>query len=301
MTLTQMLHFQTICRFNSFTKAAQALYISQPALSLSIKKLEEDAGMTLFQSDVRGPVLTREGKVMLREVNRILSQYQEMLSTLQETGKGRSYLRIGLSSILSNTVFPSLWGEFIRQYPDVRIYSQETSIKELFHQLDTGRFDLIITVFPQDMDRSPYHHYPLSPCENLLFCVHCTHPLAHRNSVTWEEMAKERLILLSKRFNQTQTILQEFKLRGLSPAVIHHAEQIYSVERFVEENAACGFLPEGTVRKNPKIAGVPYGEPDQRLVELIWKETPYPADCLENFIRIGKTLYPHSANPSAMN
>lgn len=291
MTLTQMQYFQTVCKYKSFTRASEELHISQPALSLSIRKLEQEINITLFQSDIHGAVLTAEGEQVLQEIQRVLAQYKEMCTVIHGISKGRSYIRIGLSSIISAPVFPSLQLHFQAKYPHIRILSQASSIMELFRLLDVGQLDLIVTAFTNDMDPSNYGHYPLKPCERLLFCVSCQHPLAKSKIISWEQMAQENLILLHERFHQTQTILEEFRQRNLSPRITHVTEQIFTVERFIEDNAACGFLPESTVQKNPAIAGLPYGEPENRMIELIWKKKPYTANCVKDFIHLAKELY----------
>ncbi len=246
----------------------------------------------MFQNDVHGAVLTNEGKIVFAEFERFLKQYQEMCQVLHGISMGRTFIRIGSSSIITAPVLPTLQKRFQDRFPDIQIISLATSIEEQFRLLDKGELDLIITAFPENIDKKEYLHYPLQKCESLLFCVHHTHPLASNTHVSWEQIAQEKLILLSERFNQTKQILREFEKRGLSPIVIQYTEQVYTVERFVEDNAACGFLPESTVSKNEKIIGLNYDEPEMRMIEIIWKRNRFTVDAVDAFIRLAKELYP---------
>ena len=291
ITLSQMIQFQTICQYKSFSQAAKKLFLTQPALSLSIKKMEAELQVLLFENDKRGAILTQKGTLIFAEINGFLTDYHKMMVALKNIATGQAYIRMGVSSLLSNDLFPILSTAFTQKYPDSQLLPQETSISQQFEKLDKNEFDLILTIFPENIDSNDYNHIKLSNSSPLLFCVSIKHPLANNTTVTWEEISREKLVLLTPKFNQTAQIMREFEIRNLHPYIVHQTEQIYTVECFIEKNAACGFLPTNCIEKNPDIKGFACEGLFSKPVELIWKKNTYPSVAAKNFIKLAKELY----------
>lgn len=293
MTLVQMYYFQAVCRYENFTKAANALHMSQPALSATMKDLEKECGVPLFLKDKNTLHITEEGHILEEEINLLLKRYEQLDYVKKELLLKRNYLRIGLSTLSGNQVYPMLKYRFSQKYPDIEVISTESFTQKLFESLDIGQLDLVITIHRLDTAelQSQYNHWLLAETTQVL-CVGKNTPLSEKNYVSLEEISKVPLILLNDDFGQTKRIKSMFEDNGLSYKVMHYTSQMYSVERFVEQGVAVGFLPKVVVDKNPDIVGIPYEGTVTHAIELFWKKNVFHYPAVRAFIETAKELYP---------
>ncbi len=297
MTIVQMQYFQAVCRYENFTRAAEELHISQPAMSAAMKDLEKECGVPLFVRDKNSLRVTDEGKILLEEANLVLGQYQQMNQIVRDLALTRNYMRVGLSTLSGNQVYPEILLEYQKRRPGVQVMSVEESTPRQFEMLDAGLLDVIITIrrFDQDEEQKRfekvYNHWPMKQTR-MCFCVGRENPLAGETFVTPEQIVTQPLVLLKENFSQTTRIKQMFRESGLDYHVLHYTNQMYTVERFVEKNVAAGFLPESVSQSNPKIVGIPYREGTRAYIELFWRKDQFLFPVVKEFIRVVKELYP---------
>ena len=298
MTLIQMQYFQAVCKTMSFVGAAEELHISQPAMSAAIRNLEQECGCLLFRRDKNALNLTYEGSILLGEVELILRQYQHLNHVVNDLSLTRKYVRVGLSTLSGNTIYPDILKEFKQRYPDIEVISQEESTGKQFELLGDGSLDVIITVntpaYPQDEDyyHRTYGHWVVGQHRNV-FCVSVNNPLAKEQFITIEKMAEVPLVLLKDNFLQTQKVKGLFAKAGIAYQVIHYTSHPYTIERFVERNVAAGFLPEPVAERNPQIQGIICeGFEDTMDIEIFWKKNRYMFGATKAFIDTAKEMYP---------
>lgn len=253
----------------NFTKAAEELHISQPAMSSAMRDLERECGVLLFKKNKNSIQITDEGLILLEEITTILRQYEHLMYVVHDLSLNRKFVRVGLSTLSGNLVYPILCQEFQRQYPDIEIQSVEESTNRQFELLENHQLDVVITVIHNKSEEerkvfdTKYGHWPLKNSRPL-FCVSIDNPLASQEKVTWEQMSRESLVLLKDNFNQTMHLKQNFAVRNLNPKIVHYTNQMYTIERFVEKNIAAGFLPDLVVSSNPLMKGLQYDEGEVR-------------------------------------
>ncbi|MDX2273106.1 MAG: LysR substrate-binding domain-containing protein [Cyanobacteriota bacterium] len=144
-TLDQLLIVRTIAQQGSFRRAADALYVSQPAISLQIQNLERQLGVTLFDRGGRRVQLTEAGQVLVGYCERILNLCQEAtraLAELQEMKRGS--LTLGASQTVGTYVMPPLIGQFCQSYPQISVQLLVQSTRRIAHKLVHGELDLAI-------------------------------------------------------------------------------------------------------------------------------------------------------------
>lgn len=297
MTLIQMQYFQAVCRYENFTKASERLHVSQPAISAAMKDLERECGVPLFVRDKNSLRITDEGQVLLEEVRLILEQYERLNHIVTDLSLSRKYIRVGLSTLSGNQVYPEILKQYREQYPDIQVMSIEESTKRQFELLDRGLLDVVITIRRREdladekRFNAEYGHWPMKQTDQV-FCVGKENPLAAKGHVTFEEIAGEPLVLLKDNFNQSQKIRKMLEERGLPYCVMHETNQMYTVERFVEKNIAAGFLPREVAEQNDRIAGLSYDYGTDSVIELFWKKNQHLFRATKQFIESVKELYP---------
>ena len=292
MTFTQMQYFEAVCKYGSYTKAANELFVSQPAVSQAVRDLEHECGLKLFERKGNGLLRTEAADRLLAEVQIVLTQMNGINRMIEEGTLKQEVLRIGLSTLSSSACFPQICAAFHKKYPEVRIITYEDVNKEVFHLLDMDKVDAIITSpRQQDLEGKKYLLYPLT-ASDLVYCVSVDHPWAGRDFVTYEEIAAEPLILMTEQYSAGRTVLEKFKELGLEPNIILRTSQVYTVERFVEAGAAAGFLPAHVAERSPHIVPIPYN-PDSHAhpVQLVIKKQERLSRTLEHFLETALELY----------
>ena len=126
MTLTQMQYFDTLCRYENYTRAAQALFVSQPTISQAIRDLEKECGVPLVCRIGNGLKITPEGEILWEQIRPILRQVRELEAGIAQDGLSRNYIRIGFSTFSGNQVFPQLCRAYHEKNPKVRILTRES-------------------------------------------------------------------------------------------------------------------------------------------------------------------------------
>lgn len=291
MTITQMNYFKVIASSGSLSMAAAQLFVSQPTLSIAMKKLENEVGCPLFISSGKGVALTDEGHRLLKQILPLLDQYAEIQKTMLNLDGFKQRLHIGMSSFGADTLYPDLRLKFMEQYPDIHLTSIEASAKELAHMVENRQADAIISVFPKKyLNPEQYKRAPLGT-SNIVFCVNRRSPFANREKITLLEISKSELVMKKDEYQQDDRLIKEIEDAGGTPKVIHYTHQVHTVRKFIAKNIAAGFLPISMIENYPEIVGIPFEPHNASVTELIWQKMKPASPPLKNFIRIASDFY----------
>lgn len=148
----------------SFSKAAQNLYISQPALSAAVKKIEKRLGCCIFDRSSNPVQLTEAGKEYIKSIEKIIdteNRFENYLSNLNQLKTGR--LSIGANNVFASFILPEIISEFTNKYPSIKVNLVEASSAHLEDQLFSGALDFVIDNYP--LNETIY--------EKHLFCHEC--------------------------------------------------------------------------------------------------------------------------------
>lgn len=151
LTLKQLRYFEALARHGHFGRAADACSISQPALSVQIKELEQNLGTPLFERSPRQVRLTAFGEdwaLRVREILRSVDELGDMARAAQAGLMGR--LRIGVIPTIAPYLLPALIGRFARDHADLDVHIRETITPRLIEELSSGQIDTAIVALPVD-------------------------------------------------------------------------------------------------------------------------------------------------------
>lgn len=192
ITLQQLEAFVEVAKTSNFRAAAQALHVSQPALSRTIRIVEELAGARLFDRDTRHVDLTPAGRELLPIALRILENFNSSFSELSQFLEGRSgHLTIAALPSTGVALLPNAIAGFRRSHPEVTFSLIEGPADQVRAAVDEGRADFGITVRPAPQEPMLYRHLIDDPF--MLLCRR-DDPLATRQSVAWSVFAKRAFI-----------------------------------------------------------------------------------------------------------
>ncbi|MCX7624038.1 MAG: LysR family transcriptional regulator [Thermomicrobium sp.] len=193
VSLRQLQVFRAVARHRSFSRAAEELVISQPAVSAQIKSLEQVLNVPLFQRTGRGVELTEAGRQLLPYAERMLDLLEEALTAVHELRAAqRGRVRVAASTTAGIYVVPKALGAFHRAYPGVELSLDVLNRYAVQQRLLAGDADLAIMGLiedPQDLEIAQF-----LPNE-LVVIASPRHPLARRHRIPLEEIAREPFLV----------------------------------------------------------------------------------------------------------
>ncbi len=194
MTLTELKYIVAGAREKHFGKAAEACFVSQPTLSVAIKKLEEELELKLFERNASEVAVTPLGEDVVRQAQVVLEQ-AAAIKEIAKRGKDplAGPLRLGVIYTIGPYLLPDLVRQVIEHTPQMPLMLQENLTAKLLEQLRLGEIDAAILAEP-----FPDTNLAIAPLydEPFLAAVPTSHPLAQRERVTAEELKQETMLLL---------------------------------------------------------------------------------------------------------
>lgn len=246
--------FHTVAKVMSFTKAAETLHMTQPAVTFQVKQLEDFFNTRLFDRTHNKITLTDAGKVVYDYSDQILELYEKMNSDVREmTGEVTGTLVIGASTTIAEYMLPSLLGAFKKQYDDVNIRLQVGNTDAIVSMVENNMIDLGLV-------EAPVHNKNLEVdvCridEMQLICPK-THPLAKRDKVTVEEFRKYGYITREEGSGSRTVIDTYIREQGLTYSDLKVVMELGSpeaVKMAVESDVGIAIVSRSTLAKELKL------------------------------------------------
>lgn len=184
--------FLAVARMNSFTRAAESVNLSQPAVTHQIKNLESLLKARLFNRDQNRVELTNAGKIFLRYSEEINLLYQKAMGEIHEiTNQVAGDIQLGAASLMGKYLLPRILGNFKKMYPNVNLSMLVGNSKEVLGFLEKGVIELAIVSEP-----IPSRNFVAVPFyrDHLTTVVYPSHPWSKKKAITVEELCGEDFI-----------------------------------------------------------------------------------------------------------
>ena len=193
-TLTDLRYLVALSEEQHFAKAAQKCFVSQPTLSIAIKKLEENLGIIIFERESHRVVTTLAGQQIINQAQKILSESHQLIAIAENNQNPfRQPLRIGAILTIGPYLFPQLIQSVITNLPELQLVVEESYTDILVQKLLTGNIDLIILA--TDVDHPELEQIRLFDDELSLVCSN-KHKLAKLAKVNSKQLTEETFLLL---------------------------------------------------------------------------------------------------------
>lgn len=249
-----------VSELGSFTKAAQKLSLTQPAVSQHIKALENELGIKIFNKTETGLKPTPEGVIAIRYAKRIKSLYQVEAQRLEDSKKNMVSLVAGITHTAESSTVGEALADFAYKTPGLRITITSDSITNLYQKLEDYEVDLIV-VEGHNVDKR--YSSLLLDTDSLVLAVGIDNPLSKKSMVTIQELKQQKMILRSASSATRQLFEASLASQGLGLDdlnVILEVDNIATIKDLVIKNIGVSVLAKSAcvgVEKYSKLALLP--------------------------------------------
>jgi DNA-binding transcriptional LysR family regulator len=246
--IRQLRAFVAIAESGTFTAGALRVHVTQAAISMQIRQLENEIGAKVFVRAPRHVILTEAGEQLLRRARHILREHDAALDEIAElAGAERGRLRIGSASAMVLTdQLPGILKELRKQHPAAEISVTSGTSEVLVDQILAGEVDVAFVSLPVDVRGIKTER--LSD-DQLVAIASPRHKLAKQRTISAYTLAGERLILGERGGNTRRLIDQFFAQAGVTLRVAMELSRQQAIKRMVEEDMGVGIVPLQSVKE----------------------------------------------------
>jgi len=270
----RLLTLIAVAEERNFTKAAEKLNLTQPAVSHHIKDLENELNTQLFIRKKGDTVLTPGGEIVLNYAKRFLAMYDKLKQELHESRK-KINLKIGITHTAESNKTTEVIGNFLKNHSDVSMTIISGSTADLFQKIENYEVDFAIV----DQKRGGNVNYLPLDTDSLVCVINPESPLTRNDAITVEELKQEKLIL---RLPTSSTrILFDSALKSINESinnfnVVLELDNVATIKELIRRNVGVSILSKSTCRyevSNKKLAILPIKNLSlQRNIYLIYSD-----------------------------
>jgi LysR family hydrogen peroxide-inducible transcriptional activator len=280
MTLTELRYIVAVARERHFGRAAEACFVSQPTLSVAIKKLEEELDVKLFERGSNQVSVTPLGEEIVRQAQTVIEQAAG-IKEIARRGKDpvSGPLRLGVIYTVGPYLLPDLVRQAIERMPRMPLMLQENFTAKLLDMLRTGELDAAILAEPfpdAGLATAPLYDEP------FMVAVPKKHPLARRKRIPADELKKETMLLLGTGHCFRDHVLEvcpeyaQFSSNSDGIRKSFEGSSLETIKYMVASGMGLTVVPQLSVPAEPDkhVAYVPFSDPvPTRRVVLVWRRT----------------------------
>jgi DNA-binding transcriptional LysR family regulator len=288
MDLLHLEHFLAVVDEGTFTRAAERMNRTQPAISQSIRRLEEEVGAPLFARDVHDVTLTEAGRVLAEYARRLLGMRDDAIrqvSDLRTLKAGR--LTIAAHESAAVYLLPAPLRHYLQRFPDIKVGIQRSRLAEIPRQVMDREVDVGFV-----KDEPAFHelHCVEVHSDQMVLVAAPHHPLVKRPNVQIRDLGSEQFVIHHQCAATTDRILQLFEQHATRCRVVAELWSFENVKTFVREDVGMAIVPGITVRQelaDGTLAIVPVRELSMpRRTLMVYRDQGYVSDSASELIKM---------------
>ncbi|WP_303906720.1 selenium metabolism-associated LysR family transcriptional regulator [Thiohalomonas denitrificans] len=285
--------FHTVARLLSFTKAAESLHMTQPAVTFQVRQLEEYFNTRLFDRTHNRISLTEAGGRVYRYADGIFALYAEMENAVRDlTGEVSGVLMVGASTTVAEYMLPALLGDFKRKYPEVNIRLSVANSDAIVAMVENNSIDLGVV-------ESPVHNKNLvvETCrvDQMVLIVPPGHELADRDSVPISALLEYPYICREEGSGTREVILDQLKQTSIDSANLDVVMELGSPEAVkgaVEAGMGISIVSRATIAKELELGtllAINIQPPMERPFSFVHQKQKFRLRAIEKLLDFAKT------------
>lgn len=245
ISLVQLQYIIAVDTFRHFATAAEKSFVTQPTLSMQIKKMEEELEVKIFDRTKQPVVPTDVGRKIIDQARVVLAEFRKIDQVVQDyTGNVGGELRVGIIPTLATTLLPAFVGNLCRDYPTIQMSIWEKQTNELLEMLSQERLDVAVIVTPI---KNPNFKERVIGYEGIQVYTHPDHEFARKSSILPEALQRPDIWLLSDGHcfrNQTINLCAYHSAEGTARNFQYESGSLETLCRLVEKEGGFTLMPE---------------------------------------------------------
>lgn len=242
ISLRQLRAFVAVAQSNGFSRAADLLALTQPAVSRNVTELEQALGVQLLHRTTREVELTEAGRLLHGNVTRVLEELDACLLEVRGLAtlrKGR--VRVASSPTLSANLLPQCIARCKSEYPDMDLKLLDRIQSDVLQSVRSGEVDFGVVIDPSEK-----HDLHAEPILTEPFCLVClsSHPLAQKSAVGWRELVRQPLVLLDHASGSRRLIDAALQAHGAEAPVVQDVGHTATIYSMVEQGLGLSVVPQ---------------------------------------------------------
>ncbi|WP_298623464.1 LysR substrate-binding domain-containing protein [uncultured Legionella sp.] len=282
MNLRDLHYFIVLADLKHFGEAAKKCYVSQPTLSMQIKKLEETLGVHLFERTNKNVFLTDQGTALLARAKKIMMLVDEMKDLARNsTDPFSGDLRLGVIPTVAPYLLPLIMPELKSKYPDLKIWLIEDQTHRLINKLDNGEIDAAIMAQPVEGSFSRLNLFE----EDFYFACAASSPLAGFEKVTIDVLATQPVMLLKEGHCLREQAMAVCQMAKVNDVADFTATSLETLRLMVQSGMGVTLLPALAARMHSSslLKCIPFDSPvPSRTLALFWRSGTPKIKCLNS-------------------
>lgn len=285
MNLRDLQYLVAVADLKHFGKAAEKCFVSQPALSQQLQKLEAYLNIKLFERTNKSVIVTSIGEQIVEKARQLL-QDAEAIKTLAETSQNplAGEFRLGAFPTLAPYLFPSIIPKIIKKLPDLKLLLTEEKTDALINKLIHGELDAAFIALPITNDKLDYIELFSDP---FMLAVNKHHKLVDKKSITEADIQNQELLLLEDGHCLRNQALDVCSLMGSSEHADFKATSLETLRQMVAAGTGITLIPKIAAQKTKNIVYIPFEKPEpKRNIALVFRKTTNRLGCIETIAKI---------------
>ncbi len=278
MNIRDLKYIVTTAKEQHFAKAAAKTFVSQPTLSMQIKKVEDELGVAIFERSQKKFLITKTGKEIIKKAEKILQEVEDIKNIAKNSKDPfASEIKIGAFPTLASYFFPKVIGKIHKKFPKLKLFLVEEKTEILIEKLRNGEIDMALLASPILQDELEFKKIF---SEEFLLAVPQNHKFSKYKKITKKDLKDEVLMLLEEGHclrNQALEICSSF---GAFEHQEFRASSLETLRQMVEIGGVITLIPEIAVKKSDKISYIKIDHAPQREIGLYFRKTAVNKDLI---------------------
>ena len=273
MNLRRLDYFCQLADTGNFTRAAKQIGIAQPALTIAIQKLEQEAGLKLINRAEKSALLTAEGKVLYDLASKLLAQAKQVELELEELKElERGNIVFGVSAMMGSYYFPQLLTSFKQKYPNIKIHLVDQGSAALEQMLLNGELDLALVRCDRE---NPVLRYTGLVEEEVVAAMTVRHPLARQQSLSLAQFCQHPLVLFHEGYFLREAVSQYAQKHQISLDIRMETNLIELQKSLIRNEVGITTCLPRILAEETDITAVPFEPKIKIQLGLAWKKGHY--------------------------
>lgn len=282
MNLKRLDYFCQLATIGNFTRAAKKIGIAQPALSIAMRKLEQELGLKLINRAEKYDLLTSEGKVLFESATRLLAQAKRVELELQELKDlTRGTIRVGISAMMGSYYLSDAILAFKQRYPNIKIQLIDQGTAALEVMLSNGELDLALL---RNVHEGTHLRYVDIIEEEMVVGVSARHPFAKQQAITLQQFCSEPLVLFHEGYFLREAVSRYSKQHRIELDIRMETNLIELQKALVKNDVGITTCLSKILQHEPELIVVPFKPAIVLKLGLAWKKNHYLSMASKVFI-----------------